>query len=52
MYVPGTAITISLSFQDGKTALMRASNSGHVEIVEMLLSKGAQVDLQDKVSMG
>ena len=31
---------------------MMASRNGHVETVEMLLSNGAQVDLQDKVSMG
>ena len=52
LYVPGTAITISLSLQDGQSSLMWASKNGHVEVVEMLLSKGAQVDLQDKVSMG
>ena len=52
MYVPGTAITISLSRQYGHSSLMLASINGHVEVVEVLLSKGAQVDLQDKVSMG
>ena len=26
--------------------------NGHVKVVEMLISKGVQVDLQDKVSMG
>ena len=31
---------------------MLASKNSHVEVVEMLLSKGAQVNLQDKVSMG
>ena len=31
---------------------MWASKKGHLKVVEMLLSKGAQVDLQDKVSMG
>ena len=31
---------------------MWASKNGVVEVVEMLISKGAQVDLQDKVSMG
>ena len=52
MYVPGTAITISLSLQYGQSSLMWASKNGRVKVVEMLLSKGAQVDLQDKVSMG
>ena len=31
---------------------MLASKKGHVEVVEMLLSKGAHVDLQDEVNMG
>ena len=51
LYVPGTAIMISLSLQDGQSLLMRASKNGRVKDVEMLLSKGAQVDLQDEVSM-
>ena len=35
--------------QSGMTALMEASNSGHTDVVQLLLSSGAQVDLQDKV---
>ena len=35
--------------QDGWTALMLASDSGHTDLVQLLLSSGAQVDLQDKV---
>ena len=35
--------------QDGRTALMRASDKGHVDVVQPLLSVGAQVDQQDKV---
>ena len=35
--------------QDGKTALMYASYTGHTDVVPLLLSSGAQVDLQDKV---
>ena len=35
--------------QDGRTALMLASDSGHTDVVKLLLSSGAQVDLQDKV---
>ena len=35
--------------QDGWTALMLASDSGHTDVVKLLLSSGAQVDLQDKV---
>ena len=35
--------------QCGKTALMEASVSGHTDVVQLLLSSGSQVDLQDKV---
>ena len=35
--------------QDGWTALMLASDSGHTDMVQLLLSSGAQVDLQDEV---
>ena len=35
--------------QSGRTALMWASDSGHTDVVQLLLSSGAQVDLQDKV---
>ena len=35
--------------QDGETALMWASGSGHTDVVQLLLSSGAQVDLQDEV---
>jgi len=35
--------------QKRKTALMKASQKGHSEIVGMLIKKGAKVDLQDKV---
>ena len=35
--------------QDGQTALMLASDSGHIVVVQLLLSNGAQVDMQDKV---
>ena len=33
--------------QAGWTALMWASDSGHIDVVQLLLSSGAQVDLQD-----
>ena len=39
-----------LSLQDGWTALMKASEAGAVECVNVLLDKGAQVNMQDKVS--
>ena len=35
--------------QDGLTALMLASDGGHTDIVQQLLSSGAKVDLQSKV---
>ena len=39
-----------LSFQGGWTALMGASGLGHVECVTVLLDRGAEVNMQDKVS--
>ena len=35
--------------QSGRTALMRASGSGHTDVVQLLLSSGAQVDLETEV---
>ena len=35
--------------QKGQTALMRASQNGHYNVVEKLLPAGAQPDIQDKV---
>lgn len=40
---------MSYAPQDGRTALIWASDSGHTEVVQLLLGNGAQVDLQDKV---
>ena len=39
-----------LSLQDGGTALMKASEAGHMECVTVLLDKGADVNIQHKVS--
>ena len=39
-----------LSLQGGWTALMVASKAGHMECVQMLLGKGADVNMQKKVS--
>ena len=39
-----------LSLQEGSTALMRASNAGHMECVTILLDKGADVNIQNDVS--
>ena len=35
--------------QSGRTALMEASGSGHTDVVQLLLSSGAKVDLQTEV---
>ena len=50
MLVQGTWCDMASSIQDGNTALMRASQLGHIECVKVLLSMGAQANLQDKVS--
>ena len=50
MFVHGTWCDMASSIQDGNTALITASLVGHVECVKVLLSMGAQANLQDKVS--
>ena len=35
--------------KDGWSALMWGSRSGHTDVVQLLLSSGAQVDLQEMV---
>ena len=40
-----------LSLQDGRTALMKASEAGQVECVKVLLDRGAEVNIQDTVSL-
>ena len=39
-----------LSLQRGETALMMASHAGHMECVQVLLDKGADVNMKDMVS--
>ena len=39
-----------LSLQNGWTALMKASEAGQVECMKMLLDRGAEVNMQNKVS--
>ena len=46
----GTHHDMHLSFQDGGTALMKASESERLECVKVLLDRGADVNMQDKVS--
>ena len=38
--------------QHGQTALMYGAYNGHVPVVEMLVAKGAKMDLQNKVRLG
>ena len=39
-----------LSLQDGWTALMKASEAGHMVCAKVLLHKGAEVNMQTTVS--
>ena len=41
---------LHLSLQYGWTALMRASDARHIECVQVLLDKGADVNIQSNVS--
>ena len=43
-------VTLSHLMQWGLTALIRACESGHVEVAKALLEKGAAPDLKDGVS--
>ena len=38
-----------LSPQNGQTGLILAGNSGHTDVVQLLLSSGAKIDMQNKV---
>ena len=44
------SIIIFSSLQDGKSSLKMACEHGHMEVVRMLLSAGAHVNDQNKVS--
>jgi ankyrin repeat protein len=35
--------------QDGCAALMKAGNNGHLQLCELLLNRGADIDHTDKV---
>ena len=44
------SITLCFSLQDGLTSLHIASEKNHEHVVELLLYKGAYVDMEAKVS--
>ena len=44
-------IIMHLSLQDGTSSLMVACKNGHAEVVRILVSAGAHVNDQNKVSM-
>ena len=44
-----TMLLYVLSPQNGQSALMLAGNSGHTDMVQLLLSSGAKIDMQNKV---
>ena len=48
--VSGMSIIIHSSLQDGWSSLMWACFNGHAEVVRILLSAGAHVNDQNKVS--
>ena len=52
LYCSGTPShdDMHLSLQYGWTPLMKTSEAGHMECVKVLLDKGAEVNMQDKVS--
>ena len=48
--VSGMSIIIHSSLQDGTSSLMEACENGHAEVVRILVSAGAHVNDQNKVS--
>ena len=48
--IDGGSYDVDFNLQDGESPLMVASHLGHYEIVKLLLDKGAEVNLQNKVS--
>ena len=48
--VSGMSIIIHSSLQGGASPLMWACRNGHAEVVRILVSAGAHVNHQDKVS--
>ena len=48
--VSGMSIIIHSSLQNGNSSLMMACRNGHAEVVKILVSAGAHVNYQDRVS--
>ena len=48
--VSGMSIIVHSSLQNGRSSLMWACWKGHAEVVKILLSAGAHVNDQNKVS--
>ena len=50
IFCTATRMIMCSSLQDGQSPLMFASQNGHIEIVRILLSASAKVDLQNEVT--
>ena len=48
--IDGASYDVYLYLQNGESPLILASYGGHLEIVKLLLDKGAEVNHQNKVS--
>ena len=44
-------VLVLMCTQNGNTVLMLAASQGHMSVMEMLLNRGAQVDIQRKVNV-
>ena len=44
-------LTSFVHAQDGETPLLKAASNGHVEIAQMLMEKGANIEAMDKVQL-
>ena len=44
-------LTSFVHAQDGQTPLLEAARLGHVEIAQMLMEKGANIEATDKVQL-
>ena len=51
LFLTKTNVDINIEDQMGNTALIKAAEKGHVEIVDYLLNNGADIDYQNKDGM-